>query len=233
MLHRFRLRRGATIAVTTATALAAVGVVSVATGAIPGSDGTIDACYDGSGNLRVIDKAAGQVCNSKSKPLSWNQQGDTGDTGPQGPKGDKGDPGVNGSPDTPEQVLTKLKQVDSSGSGLDADTVDGADATALWQQAGIVVGPDRPQIVGTTTTEWDTHYISSGLCEHKTDIGIPNLRSTDRLIVHRLTPPVDGLLDTFGITTDAVPRVTYNICNTTDTGIYPPPASFRVVALSR
>jgi hypothetical protein len=86
MLHGFRLRRGATIAVTTATVLAAVGGVSVATGAIPGTGGTIDACYDGTGSLKVIDKAAGQACSTKTKPLSWNQQGVKGDTGPQGPK---------------------------------------------------------------------------------------------------------------------------------------------------
>jgi len=96
MLQGFRLRRGATIAVTTATVLAAVGGVSVATGAIPGTGGTIDACYDGSGNLKVIDKAAGQACSTKTKPLSWNQQGVKGDTGPQGPKGDTGDAGPKG-----------------------------------------------------------------------------------------------------------------------------------------
>ena len=38
---------------------------------------------------------------------------------------------VLGSPDTPEQVLDKLKQVDGPGSGLDADTVDGVHAAEL------------------------------------------------------------------------------------------------------
>ncbi len=55
--------------------------------------------------------------------------GAKGDAGAQ--KGDKGDPGANGSPDTPQQVLTKLEQVDGSGSGLDADTVDGTDTAVL------------------------------------------------------------------------------------------------------
>jgi hypothetical protein len=96
MSHRFRVRRGATIAVTAAT-FAAVGVVSVASGAIPAFDGTVNACYDGSGNLRVIDQAAGQTCNSKSTPLNWNQQGIKGDTGPQGPKGDTGMSGAQGA----------------------------------------------------------------------------------------------------------------------------------------
>ena len=38
MLHRFRLPRGATIAVATAATVAVVGTVSVASGAVPGSD---------------------------------------------------------------------------------------------------------------------------------------------------------------------------------------------------
>jgi hypothetical protein len=42
--------------------------------------------------------------------------------GPQGPAG---------SPDTAQQVLDKLKQVDGSGSGLDADTLAGATAASL------------------------------------------------------------------------------------------------------
>ena len=110
MLHGFRLRRGATIAVTAATVLAAVGGVSVATGAIPGTGGTIDACYDATGNLKVIDKAAGQACSTKTKPLSWNQQGVKGDTGPQGPQGVQGVPGPTGpqgvqGPAGPENIF--------------------------------------------------------------------------------------------------------------------------------
>jgi Collagen triple helix repeat (20 copies) len=97
MLHRVRLRRGATIAVIAAGAFAAVGAVSVATGAIPGSDGTIDACYDGDGRLRVIDNEAGRTCDRRSTPLSWNLKGVQGDTGPQGPKGDTGDTGPAGA----------------------------------------------------------------------------------------------------------------------------------------
>jgi hypothetical protein len=53
------------------------------------------------------------------------QQGPTGPTGQQGTQGIQGPPGQNGSPDTAAQVLAKLLGVDGSGSGLDADTVDG------------------------------------------------------------------------------------------------------------
>jgi hypothetical protein len=42
--------------------------------------------------------------------------------GPEGPAG---------SPDTPQQVLDKLKEVDGGGSGLDSDTVGGSTAASL------------------------------------------------------------------------------------------------------
>lgn len=42
-------------------------------------------------------------------------------------QGPPGPPGSDGSPDTAEQVLTKLQTVDGHGSGLDADTLDGSE----------------------------------------------------------------------------------------------------------
>jgi hypothetical protein len=56
-------------------------------------------------------------------------QGAKGDTGEKGDKGDTGDTGPSGSPDTPQQVLDKLKTVDGSGSGLDADLFGGFPTT--------------------------------------------------------------------------------------------------------
>jgi len=47
--------------------------------------------------------------------------------GPPGPIGPVGPPGPQGSPDTAAQVLAKLVTVDGSGSGLDADLLDGQD----------------------------------------------------------------------------------------------------------
>ena len=57
--------------------------------------------------------------------------GATGATGPQGIQGPIGATGPAGSPDTPAQVLAKLVQVDGTGSGLDADKLDGMDSTAF------------------------------------------------------------------------------------------------------
>lgn len=63
--------------------LAAVAMLAMAAflwgprvlGAIPASNGTISACYDKKGLLRVIDIDANQVCSTTEKPLSWNKQG--------------------------------------------------------------------------------------------------------------------------------------------------------------
>ena len=65
--------------------------------------------------------------------------GATGPAGPQGPigaTGPQGPAGADGSPDTAAQVLAKLVSVDGSGSGLDADLLDGAHASAFAKLSG-------------------------------------------------------------------------------------------------
>jgi hypothetical protein len=147
-------------------------------------------------------------------------QGTQGLQGPQGPKGDKGDPGPNGSPDTPEQVLTKLAQVDGSGSGLDADTVDGIHATGLLR------------IVGSATPGFDVSQpVPADTCADQSSFGILNLQATDFLLVERQSAPTSGILESFRITTVPSPQVTYNVCNTSGVPINPPLSNFRVIAL--
>ncbi len=51
--------------------------------------------------------------------------------GPPGPQGPQGPAGTSGSPDTGPQILAKLAPVDGSGSGLDADQLDGQSANAF------------------------------------------------------------------------------------------------------
>ena len=70
-------------------------------------------------------------------------KGDTGATGPTGPQGPagptgltgatgpQGPAGADGSPDTAAQVRAKLVTVDGSGSGIDADLLDGSHASAF------------------------------------------------------------------------------------------------------
>jgi hypothetical protein len=95
MLRQFRPRRGATITVATVGALAAVGGVSVATGAIPGADGKINACYsNGDGTVRIVDE--GKSCSKNFVPISWNQQGPAGVPGRDGADGQDGQDGAPG-----------------------------------------------------------------------------------------------------------------------------------------
>lgn len=160
--------------------------------------------------------------------------GAKGDVGAQGPQGPKGDPGTNGSPDTPQQVLAKLEQVDGSGSGLDADNVDGTDATVLLQDAGVVVlggGAGPPQLVGTATPGFNVTSVPADTCAAQSSFGIAGLEVADFLLVERQSPPTSGVLDSFRIGEGPNPQVAYAVCNTTDAAIDPPQAVFRVIAL--
>ena len=85
-----------------------------------------------------LDEIESSIANIELTPGPQGLQGPTGPQGPQGIqglKGDKGDPGEDGTAITAAQILTKLKTVDGSGSGIDADKLDGHDisyfATAL------------------------------------------------------------------------------------------------------
>ena len=83
------------------------------------------------GALRNKDFRAGE--------LPAGAPGAPGPAGPIGPAGPTGPTGPAGSPDAPSDVLGKLAGVDGSGSGLDADFVDGVGASALQRGTGDVV----------------------------------------------------------------------------------------------
>ena len=74
--------------------IAVAGLLALAAGvgyaAIPASDGTISACKDARGGLKMIDTEAGQTCKSDQQLLTWNQQGPQGPQGPVGPQGPAG-----------------------------------------------------------------------------------------------------------------------------------------------
>ncbi|MEZ4472881.1 MAG: hypothetical protein R3F60_19265 [bacterium] len=80
---------------------------------------------------RVVINQAGQWVGDPAGLVG--PAGPAGAPGPAGPQGPAGPAGGNGSPDTPAQVLGKLVQVDGAGSGLDADLLDGLDATRFMR----------------------------------------------------------------------------------------------------
>jgi hypothetical protein len=63
------------------------GIAGVSYAAVPAANGTISACKDAKGGLKVIDAEAGQTCNANQHLLTWNQQG---------PAGPQGAPGISG-----------------------------------------------------------------------------------------------------------------------------------------
>ncbi len=93
-------------------------------------------------------------------------KGNTGATGPQGPTGPtgatgaQGPAGANGSPDTAAQVRDKLKTVDGSGSGIDADLLDGSHASAFARLFGATFS-------GTVTAP---NFVSSSDARLKTNV---------------------------------------------------------------
>jgi collagen triple helix repeat protein len=80
------------------TIVAALGLLAagVAYAGIPGANGTISACKDNKGVLKVIDAEAGQNCANNQQPLTWNQQGPAGPPGVAGPEGPAGPQGLQG-----------------------------------------------------------------------------------------------------------------------------------------
>ncbi|THD71829.1 hypothetical protein E7681_17115 [Thalassobius vesicularis] len=87
-------------------------------------------------------------------------QGPAGPTGATGPTGPQGPAGADGSPDTAAQVRAKLVTVDGSGSGIDADLLDGSHASAFALLSGATFS-------GTVTAP---NFVSSSDVRLKSDI---------------------------------------------------------------
>jgi hypothetical protein len=64
-----------------AVAAIVIGIAGVSYAAIPATNGTISACKDNKGGLKVIDAEAGQTCAGNQQLLTWNQQGQAGAPG--------------------------------------------------------------------------------------------------------------------------------------------------------
>lgn len=99
-------------------------------------------------SLQAGDFGAGQLPagaqGPQGAPGTPGARGPDGSPGPQGPRGERGEDGTDGtngtdgtdgSPDSPLEVLAKLREVDGSGSLLDADLLDGL-SSAAFQRRG-------------------------------------------------------------------------------------------------
>jgi hypothetical protein len=152
------------------------------------------------------------------------KRGPAGPQGPAGPAGSQGAPGSpgaagnDGSPDTGAQILAKLDPVDGSGSGLDADSLDGQSSTAFMPN-----GPpsndktmDFPSTAAQTCTE-----LTGGLVG--AIVGMP---------VALAVPPVSASANTiFMAYISASDFVTVRFCNLSAAPVDPTIGSFRFRAL--
>jgi hypothetical protein len=135
-------KRTATIAVAAVVTLGVSGGTAYAAGLIPGSDGSIHACYNATnGNVRVV--AAGQKCRVHEKALVWNQTGPTGPQGPQGAPGPQGPQGATG-PAGPQGP-----------AGLDAPKTFAGEfqgsSLAIWSGTGAFT------VTHVATGQWQIH----------------------------------------------------------------------------
>ncbi len=117
--------------------------------------------YDGKLFLKRVSGAESIIELGQTGPQGpQGPSGPTGPTGTTGPQGSQGAAGADGSPDTAAQVLAKLVTVDGPGSGLDADKLDGNQASAFARLSGAT-------FTGTVTAP---NFVSSSDRRLKTDI---------------------------------------------------------------
>jgi len=123
--------------------------------------------YDGKLFLKRVSGAESIIELGQTGPQgpqgpsgSQGPAGPTGPTGTTGSQGPQGPAGADGSPDTAAQVLAKLVTVDGPGSGLNADKLDGNQASAFARLSGAT-------FTGTVTAP---NFVSSSDRRLKTDI---------------------------------------------------------------
>jgi hypothetical protein len=114
--------------------------------------------YDGKLFLKRVSGAESIIELGQTGPQG--PQGPSGPTGATGSQGPQGPAGADGSPDTAAQVLAKLATVDGPGSGLNADKLDGNQASAFARLSGAT-------FTGTVTAP---NFVSSSDARLKTDI---------------------------------------------------------------
>jgi type VI protein secretion system component Hcp len=146
--ERVRRRSRVPVKLLLPTAAALGAGAAVAVGSIPGSGGTITACYDTDtssgampayGTLRVIDPSATNPpgvdypingCAVNETTITWNQQGPTGPTGPTGAAGATGPRGPAGGTGAAGSIIGETTfDVESGGGSRVLLKLDGVSGT--------------------------------------------------------------------------------------------------------
>lgn len=158
-------------------------------------------------------------------------RGPQGPQGPQGIQGIQGPPGA-GSPDTPEQVLAKLLQVDGTGSGLNSDTLRGLTPDDLLaevetrlltlEQAGFVTDDDLAAALAGYPTRAELQTLIGGFQQQLQTLNttISNLTTTVNTqgqAITNLTNTVNSQGQAITNLTNTVGGINTNLTNLTNT----------------
>jgi hypothetical protein len=111
--------------------------------ALGGPSYAVDATSSATSSLKRALKLAKAADKRSKQALRLAQRVSAqggGATGAQGPAGAQGPTGPAGSPDSGADVLAKLLAVDGAGSGLDADLLDGVNASTFLTTGSIADG---------------------------------------------------------------------------------------------
>ena len=150
--------------------------------AIPNPDGTISACYDDKGNLRVVD--AGTACKSGETALQWSQAGPAGAPGADGAEGADGAPGLQG----PQGPQGEQGPAGPAGSGRTVcpeftQTLRAA-GSAFLVLAGIQgesTDDQHPNAIDVLSFAWGTSSINGVNRNGSADCGIQDFSVTKNL----------------------------------------------------
>lgn len=177
-----------------------VGSGSVRNHALRGVDVRNDALTGTQVSEGTLDCEAIPDCIGGGPAGPAGPQGAQGDVGPMGP------PGEDGSPDTAQQVLDKLKTVDGSGSGLDADTLDGLDPSAFGgPTADFAAEASPPGLLPSTDTQVISKNLPAGdylLLATVSILNPPSTPATRHAICVLMNPAGTDILDFGGTSAD-------------------------------
>jgi hypothetical protein len=185
------------------------------------SSETIKACANKrTGDMRVL--SGSKKCKGTERALKWNISGPSGApgadgapglagakgadgaAGANGTNGTNGKDGTDGSPDTAAQVLAKVTGVDGSGSGLDADLLDGFDAASYGREVAV-------QDVTTNITT------PNGGCTNFTSTVPAGVAESDYIIVEWTTIPAQTIGMATGVIDVTIPNpatvAVVRVCN--------------------